>query len=283
MAKEKMMQRGFVGALALAGAVIVNKLNIGAAKSQIEGVSSGLHFVDRILNKADDKGLHVKNLDDVVHIYIDDEISAYYGITAKAVTKAFEKAENKDVVLHFNCAGGDVMQARAMIGAIVAHTGKVTALIDGLCASAATFIACACESVAMNDGGYFVIHNATGFCWGDFVDMQKQGELLEKITNTIADDYAAKTGGKQADMLELMNVETMMDANEALEAGFIDEIVETRNNSGHVDELKNKSKLPIAKNIVEIASNEPPIETIVNYNQLQAQAIARAAELSAIA
>lgn len=263
--------------LPLMGMIVLNKLNLGDAKSQIAALADFGHLADRFANKANDNGLNVKNIGSEMHVYIDDDISAYYGISAKMVTKAFEKADNKDVVLHFNCAGGDVMQARAMVIAIAAYGGKVTAIIDGLCASAATFIACACESVAMNDGGLYMIHNATGFCWGDYVEMEKNAHILEKVTNTIADDYAAKTGGKSADMLVLMGDETYMDAKEALAAGFIDEIIDTR--SDKPAEPKNAAKLPVIENVAD--SVVEPEEPKPNFEQLRIKAQARALELSA--
>ncbi|MBL1422410.1 MAG: Clp protease ClpP [Alphaproteobacteria bacterium] len=277
MAKEKMQRRNHLPMLSMAGTVVMNKLNIGDAKSQIAALADFGHLADRFANKSKDIGLNVKNIGDEAHIYIDDDISAFYGITAKMVTNAFEKAHNKDIVLHINCAGGDVMQARAMVSTIVAYEGKVTAMIDGLCASAATFIACACASVAMNDGGLFMVHNASGLCWGDHVDMNKQADILLKITNTIAADYAAKTGEDKEAMLALMDAETFMNADEALEAGFIDEIIETRHDK--TAEPKNAAKLPIAENVAD--NMVEPVEPEPNYEQLRIKAQARALELSA--
>ena len=255
----------------LMGMVVMNKLNIGDAKSQIAALADFGHLADRFANKAGDSGLNVKNIGNEVHIYIDDDISLFYGITAKMITKAFEKADSKDVVLHINCAGGDVMQARGMVSTIVAYKGKVTAVIDGLCASAATFIACACASVAMNDGGLFMVHNASGFCWGDHIDMNKQAEILLKITNTIAADYAAKTGENLEAMLALMDAETFMNADEALAAGFIDEIVETRHEK--TVEAKNKGKLAFAENVVDEGAEPEPLQTSLRQKHMQAKAM----------
>lgn len=270
MTMNKMLMKPLSG-WPLMGMVVMNKLNIGDAKTKIAAVADLGHFTARLANKADDKGLNIKNIGSETHIYIDDDISSFYGISAKMVTKAFEKAGNKDVVLHINCAGGDVMQARSMVSTIVAHEGKVTAVIDGLCASAATFIACACASVAMNDGGLFMVHNASGFCWGDHIDMNKQAEILLKITNTIAADYAAKTGEDKASMLTLMDAETFMNADEALAAGFIDEIVETRHEK--TVEPTNKAKLPIAKNIADKGAEPEPMKTSLRQKHMQAKAM----------
>ncbi|MBL1422439.1 MAG: Clp protease ClpP [Alphaproteobacteria bacterium] len=275
---SKKMMRPLSG-LPLMGMVIMNKLNIGDAKSQIAALADFGHLADRFANKSKDIGLNVKNIGDEAHIYIDDDISAFYGITAKMVTNAFEKAHNKDIVLHINCAGGDVMQARAMVSTIVAYEGKVTAMIDGLCASAATFIACACATVAMNDGGLFMVHNASGLCWGDHVDMNKQADILLKITNTIAADYAAKTGEDKEAMLSLMDAETFMNADEALAAGFIDEIIETRHDK--TVEPKNKVKPPIVENVGDVADEPEPNK--ISAKQLHMQAKAMQLKLSVTA
>lgn len=170
-----------------------------------------------------------------------------------------------------------MMQARAMVNTIAAHAGKVTAVIDGVCASAATFIACACASVAMNDGGIFMVHNAMGIAIGDHVELNKQADVLKKVTNTIAADYAAKTGGTTDAMLALMDAETYMNAEEALEAGFIDEIIDTRNDKA--TEPKNAAKLPIIQDVAD--SVVEPEEPEPNFEQLRIKAKARALELSA--
>ncbi|MFK5282192.1 ATP-dependent Clp protease proteolytic subunit, partial [Lacticaseibacillus paracasei] len=80
-----------------------------------------------------------------VHVYVNDVIDSYWGASATALITALAGQQDKTVHLHINSPGGDVFEARAMSAAVVAHPGKVVAHIDGVCASAATYLALACS------------------------------------------------------------------------------------------------------------------------------------------
>lgn len=255
------------------GAVILNVLDIATAKTQIAALNDAEHFYKRIVNKSSGKLLRVSNVgaEKLAHIYIDDELSKYYGVSASDIVQAFADIGDKDVILHINCAGGDVMQARQICATIAAHKGVVTAQIEGLCASAATFITCACDKVEMNEGSLFMIHNASAFCWGDYKAMNKQSEILLTITDSIADDYVAKTGSDKQEILKLMDAETFFTADAALDAGFIDSIIKPIKEDG---EAKNNC-LPLD------GLPEPEPEAIIsNTNHLHAQALVMCLELS---
>lgn len=168
--------------------------------------------------------LRCEAAEDGAHIYVYDVIDSYWGASAASLVSALASAGDKTIHMHINSPGGDVFEARAMAAAIVAHAGKVVAHIDGVAASAATYLALAASEVRMTDGGLFMVHNSWTMAMGDRTELRSTANLLEKIDGTINADYARKTGKSPEDIAALMDAETWMTAQEALDAGFIDAI-----------------------------------------------------------
>lgn len=158
------------------------------------------------------------------HIYVYDVIDAWWGASAAALIEALQGAGDRAVHLHINSPGGDVFEARAMAAAIVAHPGKVTSHIDGLAASAATYLALAASEVRMSDGGLFMVHNSWTIAYGDKAELRGTADLLDKIDGTISADYARRTGAAADQVKAWMDAETWFTAAEALDAKFIDAI-----------------------------------------------------------
>lgn len=159
------------------------------------------------------------------HVYIYDVIDSWFGASAQALTTALAEAgDNTTIHLHINSPGGDVFEARAMAAALVAHKGKVVSHIDGMAASAATYLALAANEVRMTDGGLFMVHNSWTLAMGDKAELLKTADLLDKIDQTIAANYTAKTGADLATVQAWMDAETWFTAQEALDAKFIDGI-----------------------------------------------------------
>ena len=166
---------------------------------------------------------------DVAAIYVYDVIDSYWGASAKGMVEAFAAIGGKDVALHVNSPGGDVFEARAMVSAVRAHQAKghkVTAYIDGLAASAATYLALSGDEVHIADGGMFMVHNSWTLAWGDKTEMRSIADLLDKIDGTIHSDYARKTGAKAEQITAWMDAETWFTAQEAKDAGFVDSVIE---------------------------------------------------------
>ncbi|MES2972396.1 MAG: head maturation protease, ClpP-related [Pseudomonadota bacterium] len=162
--------------------------------------------------------------DDEAHIYVYDVIDSWWGANAAGLVTALAAVADKTVHLHINSPGGDVFEARAMSAAIVAHAKPVIGHIDGVAASAATYLALACSEVRMTDGGLFMVHNSWTFAYGNKDELRATADLLEKIDGTIAADYRKKTGASEAQVKTWMDAETWFTAQEALDAKFIDAI-----------------------------------------------------------
>jgi len=162
--------------------------------------------------------------DSEAHLYVFDVIDAWWGANAADLVTALAEAGDRTVHLHINSPGGDVFEARAMASALVAHSGDVISHIDGLAASAATYLALAGSSVRMTEGGLFMVHNSWTMAWGNKSELRDTANLLEKVDATIAADYARKTGATLDQVVAWMDAETWFTSAEALDAKFIDAV-----------------------------------------------------------
>lgn len=149
------------------------------------------------------------------------------GISAEAFTKLITAMEGP-VSVRIDSPGGDVFGGRAIAQAIREYSGEVTAHIDGLAASAASFIAIAADKVVAAPGSFVMIHRAWTLALGNCNDMRASADVLDKIDGTLADSYAAKAGGEPADWLVQMDGETWFTAKEAHAAGLVDEVAPER-------------------------------------------------------
>ena len=133
-----------------------------------------------------------------------------------------------DITIHLDSPGGSVTDGLAIYNAIVNYAGEITVHIDTLCASIATVVACAADKVVMNSNGKYMIHRAWTVAMGNCVDFRSMAEIMEMMDKDIAETYAVKAGGSVEDWLAKMDKETWYDADAALEAGLVDEIIDMK-------------------------------------------------------
>lgn len=105
------------------------------------------------------------------------------------------------------------------------YNGKVTVKIDGIAASAASVIAMAGDKVLVSPVSMIMIHNPATIAWGDHSEMQKAIDMLSEVKESIINAYVLKTGLSRSKLSHLMDAETWMDANKAIELGFADDIM----------------------------------------------------------
>ena len=163
----------------------------------------------------------------MARIMLYDEIGpGFYGLLdGKWMVDELDKAKGEDVELRINSPGGSVFEAQAMVTAIRAYRGKVTAYIDALAASAASFVAIAAAEVVIAENAMIMIHNAWGVAIGNAGDLRKRADLLDKIDQQLVDQYVAKTGKDRKQIEEWMAAETWMTGTEAFDRGFADRLV----------------------------------------------------------
>ena len=146
-------------------------------------------------------------------------------VRASEFVPAIDAVTDSHIDLHISSPGGDVFEALTIMNALKEHPATKTVYIDGLAASAASFIAVGIGGeVIMRPGAEMMIHNAQGGAWGDMNDMHAIIERLESASATIADIYAAKTGTDAAQWRAAMDAETWFSADEALAAGLVDKV-----------------------------------------------------------
>lgn len=189
----------------------------------------------------------------------DDEADWWGGVSPMNFIRELANIEANTIRLRINSPGGDVFAARCIEQAIAECGKTVTAHIDGLCASAATYIALACSKVMMGEGSLFMIHNAWTCAWGDKNDLTKTATLLNKIDATLANSYAKKTGKNTADIAALMDAETWFTAQEALDYGFIDEVSTTETAKNTAQQAQNW-QLGVYKNAPKAVFTKQPLQ-----------------------
>jgi ATP-dependent Clp protease protease subunit len=163
---------------------------------------------------------------DEATVYLYDAIDSYYGVNAEAFVKDFNAITAPTIHLRINSPGGDVFDGRAIATAIAQHKSNVVAHVDGLAASAASYVAIAADSVEMAPGSFLMIHNAWTFAFGNSEDLLSTAALLEKIDASLAADYSKKSGKAVAQIEQWMSDETWFTAEEAVAEGFADSIAE---------------------------------------------------------
>mgnify|MGYP001083885590 FL=1 len=135
-------------------------------------------------------------------------------------------AGNGDITVWINSPGGDCVAAAQIYNMLSNYAGKVTVKIDGIAASAASVIAMAGDTVLVSPVSMMMIHNPATIAWGDSAEMQKAIAMLDEVKESIINAYEIKTGLDRKKLSKLMDAETWMDANSAVEYGFADEIMQ---------------------------------------------------------
>lgn len=160
-------------------------------------------------------------------------------VTPKNFAADLESLGGRDVTVRINSGGGDVFAAHAIHNQLVAYKGRVTVVIDGLAASAATIIAVAGDRIIMPANALFMIHNpAIGL--SDYYgadELLKAAEALNTIKGSIVAAYRKRCKASAEELAAMMDAETWMGAAECLEKGFVDEI------QGSVSPVLNGSSL----------------------------------------
>lgn len=130
-----------------------------------------------------------------------------------------------DITIWINSPGGNCVAAAQIYNMLMDYKGNVTVKIDGIAASAASVIAMAGNKVLMSPVSMLMIHNPMTVAMGDSAEMQKAIEMLSEVKESIMNAYEIKTGMSRAKISHLMDAETWMNANKAVELGFADGIL----------------------------------------------------------
>ena len=153
--------------------------------------------------------------------WLDDDITP-------AVFASELNAGSGPVTIWLNSPGGDVVAAARIYNMLLDYPGKVTVNIDGIAASAASVIAMAASTVAMSPVSMLMIHNPATLAMGDKTELSRALDMLESVKDSIINAYQLKTGLSRAKLSKLMDMETWMDATAAIDLGFANEILTSK-------------------------------------------------------
>ena len=170
----------------------------------------------------------IKNEDESRTLYLNGAIAeeSWFGdeITPKQFKSELVSGEG-DIDIWINSPGGDCIAASQIYNMLMDYKGNVTVKIDGIAASAASVIAMAGTTVKVSPTSLMMIHNPLTVAIGDSTEMKKAIQMLDEVKESIINAYELKTGQPRAKLSKLMDGETWLNANKALELGFADEML----------------------------------------------------------
>lgn len=163
-----------------------------------------------------------------IHIY--EQIGENFwgeGISARRFMRDLKAlGKVRKITCRINSPGGNVFDGNAIYNLLKAHEASVHVIIDGVAASIASVIAMAGDTIEMPENAYMMIHNPANLIFGTASDMRKMADDLDKIKEGLVATYMARTGMSAKEISRLMDEETWMTAEDAMEMGFADKVKE---------------------------------------------------------
>lgn len=148
-----------------------------------------------------------------------DDIGAY-GVSAKSFLNDLRTITTDEVDVEINSPGGDVFAGLAIYNGLRASGKKINVKVLGLAASAASLVAMAGDTIEMPENAFMMVHNPWGFAMGGADEMRNTADVLDKIGASLVSTYAKRTGKTDQEITALLDAETWMTAQEAVDAGF---------------------------------------------------------------
>jgi ATP-dependent protease ClpP protease subunit len=176
-----------------------------------------------------------------------------YGYTVKDFTAALSGVTASSITFRINSYGGEVIEALAIYDLIRASEKSFTAEVFGMCGSAATLIALACDRVELAENATWMVHEMKCGVYGTVADFDKMRETMETLRDKVYGIYEAKTGKDRASLEETCSFDHYMSAQEALDYGFIDGILAASPAVENPD---------VSKALEETVAEEPEADTV---------------------
>lgn len=208
--------------------------------------------------RIDIKGTIVSNDDKWIYEWFE-----YDATCPNDVNKLIDQANGEPLEVYINSGGGDIFAGSEIYSALRSYKGEVNIHVVGFAASAASVIACAGKS-DISPTAMFMVHNVSGRAQGDYHVMDKSSDVLHTANKSIAAAYIAKTGMSEAEALKMMDKETWLTAQQAVDKGLIDKIAENHNLklvAAYQTPLIPQTVIDKVRNIVKNPLNEAGILT----------------------
>ncbi len=206
----------------------------------------------------EESGVRTLYLDGVIaeESWFDDDV------TPKAFKADLTTGEG-DIVIWLNSPGGDCIAASRIYAMLMDYKGSVTVKIDGIAASAASVIAMAGTKVLMAPTALMMVHNPLTIAIGDSEEMQKSISMLSEVKESIINAYEIKTGQSRAKLSHLMDAETWLNANKAIELGFADGVLEDEKKRVQTEDITYAfSRRAVTNSLLnKVNPKKPPVKT----------------------
>lgn len=206
----------------------------------------------------------VRDSDEERTLYLNGVISEETWWGDEVTPKIFKDellAGTGDITVWINSPGGDVFAAAQIYNMLMEYTGKVTVKIDGLAASAASVIAMAGGDVYMSPVSMLMIHNPSTIAIGDSEEMMRAKALLDEVKESIINAYELKTGLSRTKLSHLMDAESWMNANKAIELGFADKIMFMESETPDLTDSLIFSRMAVTNSLISKLPKQPKQKT----------------------
>ncbi len=174
--------------------------------------------------------------------YNESDVSSY------SLSKQLDKINAKTIEVYINSYGGEVAEGLAIYNALKRHKAKVITYVDGFACSIASVIAMAGDERYMYNTSLLMIHNAWAFAAGNANDMRKMADDLDIMTSSIIKAYHERCNMDEADIKALLDAETWLTAEDALDKGFATKIADTPKEKKQSANARNEVYRMILKN-----------------------------------
>ena len=164
-------------------------------------------------------------------VYLYGDVGAWDEVNVADFKAQLEGVDSeKPLNIHISSYGGEVNEGLTIASIIKQHKGKTKAIIDSWACSIASIIACSCDELEMYPSSMLMIHNALCCAYGNAKELREQADVLDKISNSLKTVYLEKSNGKlDIDKItELMDAESWLSAQECLEYGLCDKIINSQ-------------------------------------------------------
>lgn len=200
--------------------------------------------------RIDIKGVIISNDEKWIYDWFEMDSTA-----PKDVIPLIDKARGEKIDVYINSGGGDIFAGSEIYAALQAYKGQISIHIVGFAGSAASVIAMAGKSDIVPTA-MFMYHNVSGGASGDYHAMDKTSEILQTANRAISKAYQIKTGKSEIELLAMMDKETWLTAEEAVQQGFVDELAVNQNMrlsasfdsqmlpQSVIDKMRNEKQIP---------------------------------------
>ena len=188
--------------------------------------------------------------------------------------------------VYINSPGGDVFAGQTIYSTLKRHKASIHVFIDGFAASMASVVAVAGDTVTMPRNAMMMIHNPSTRTWGNAKEHREAADMLDKVCESMIEAYLGKVTIDREKLVELLDTETWLSADDCLEYGFADEIEETKQVAACLDKevlgrYKNTPEGLLADEPEPEPDNDPgpDPEEVVKARELQKKMLALQLEL----